>query len=319
MRELGGFQLARFPIWAQFRILESSRGDSKGERLTDHALKIWDGTRPLLKRDVLTRTQVRIGQLDIIAATENLSGATDWAFEEEHHTIVVHLGGQLNRMDCEFSAGPSGSALPSRGDIWIIPAACRYAALAQGDCARFVEFNVPTALLGDVPLAARVQHRDDFIFAAADRLSELITEPEDDFSQMASHAITNALQFHLIESYGRRDPSTKHRSLTALERRRLASAVGSQLDTRISLGSLAALAGMEIRPFTSAFKEAFGLSPWQYVLQFRLNEAARLLRDTKMAVTDIALTVGFATPSHFSTAFTQRFGIPPTRYRRSIC
>lgn len=284
--------------------------------MTNHALKIWDGIRPRLKRDVVTRTQVRIGQLDIIAATENLSRATDWTFEEDHHTIVVHLGGRLNRMDCEFSAGPSGPALPSRGDIWIIPAACRYAALAQGDCAQFVEFKIPTALLGDAPLAARVQHRDDFIFAAADRLSGLVTGHADDLAQMASHAITNALQFHLIERYGRRAPPTGSRSLTTVERQLLANAIQSDLGRRINLGSLAVLVGMEIRAFTSAFRESFGLSPWQYVLQVRLNEAARLLRDSNMAVTDVGLTVGFATPSHFSTAFTQRFGVPPSRYRR---
>ena len=47
----------------------------------------------------------------------------------------------------------------------------------------------------------------------------------------------------------------------------------------------------------------------------RLDEAARLLRRTDERITEIGLAVGFATPSHFATAFARRFGVPPSRYR----
>ncbi|AJA10597.1 hypothetical protein SKP52_18635 [Sphingopyxis fribergensis] len=279
------------------------------------AATVWDGIRPRSGRDVVARHQARIGQLGVLAATENLDAPTDWAFEEDHHVIVVHLGGRLDRMECEFSVGPSGPVLPSRGDVWIVPAACRYAALAQGERAEFVEFAVPTALLADAPLAARVCHRDEFLFGAAARLFDLMPLVDDDLARMASHEVGDALERHLFHQYGRRDPRPMRRALSASDRNRLVDAIRGQLDAEHSLAALAALVGMDERGFTGAFRAAFGVSPWQYVMRARLDEAARLLWYGAEPVTEIALATGFASPSHFATAFARRFGVPPSRYR----
>jgi AraC family transcriptional regulator len=276
---------------------------------------VWDGIRPLAPRDLVARHEVQIGALGLVAATENLHRPTDWAFEEAHHTIVVHLGGRMTRMECEFSVGPSGPVLPERGDIWMIPAACRYAALAEGERAEFVEFRVPTVLLADAPIKARVQHRDDFVFGSAARLAELVQGPGGDVADMAAHAIADALQMHLLALYGARAARTSRRQLSASDRARLVDAIKGQLDAPHSLDGLAALVGMDARRFTAAFREAFGLSPWQYVLRARLDEAARMLRQGGEPVTEVALATGFATPSHFATAFARRFGVPPSRWR----
>lgn len=266
-------------------------------------------------RDLVARHERRIGALGLVTGIENLAHPTDWAFEEAHHTIVVHLGGRLDRMLCEFSVGPSGPVLPERGDIWMIPAACRYAALAQGERAEFVEFRVPTTLLADAPIEARVRHRDDVVFGAAARLAELISGPGGDLAEMASHAVADALERHLLTLYGQREPRMKQRVLSASDRARLADAIKGQLDAPHSLSALAALVGMDPRRFTGAFRAAFGLSPWQYVLRARLDAAARMLRHGDEPVTEIALATGFATPSHLATAFARRFGTPPSRWR----
>ncbi|RYD40829.1 MAG: AraC family transcriptional regulator [Sphingomonadales bacterium] len=279
------------------------------------AATVWDGIRPRSGRDVVARHQARIGQLGVLAATEKLEAPTDWAFEEDHHVIVVHLGGRLDRMECEFSVGPSGPVLPVRGDVWMIPAACRYAALAQGERAEFVELSVPTALLADAPLTARVQHHDAFLFDAAARLFELVRDTDDDLARMASHEVGDALERHLRQRYGHRAPAPGPRALSASDRSRLADAIRGQLDAEHSLAALAALVGMDVRRFTSAFHDAFGVSPWQYVMRARLDEAARLLWHGAEPVTEVALAMGFASPSHFATAFARRFGVPPSRYR----
>ena len=282
------------------------------------AAQIWDGIRPRSQRDVVARHQAQIGHLGVLVATENLARPTDWAFEEDHHIIVVHLGGKLDRMDCEFSVGPSGNALPSRGDVWVIPAACRYAALAQGERAEFVEFRVPTALLDDAPLAARVQYRDDGLFGTATRLSNLLRGADDDLSMMAAQALGDALERHVRRQYGPGAARPRRRQLSASDRILLADNIRGQLDARHSLEALAGLVGMDVRRFTGAFQQAFGLSPWQYVMRVRLDEAARRLRNTSEPVTDVALATGFATPSHFATAFSRRFGMSPSRYRAMV-
>jgi AraC family transcriptional regulator len=283
--------------------------------MNDSQLRVWDGKRPLLSRAIVERRQMEVGTLGIVSATETLAQATDWCFAEAHHSIVVHLGGRLDRMECEFSQGPSGRTLPAAGDIWMIPAQCRYAALAQGDHARFVEFRLPTSWLKDAPLNARVGHRDPFIHAAASRMADLMARPDDDLAVMALHAMAEALKLHMMDLYGRQGRSGSDGALSQADRALLSAAIRDQLDARHSLASLASLVGMDVRRFTDAFREAFGDTPWHYVLTMRLEEAARQMLATTRPVTDIALQLGFATPSHFSTAFARHFGVPPSRYR----
>ena len=67
--------------------------------------------------------------------------------------------------------------------------------------------------------------------------------------------------------------------------------------------------------FSERFRDAFGTSPMAFVRQARLQEAAKLLRSTDLPVKAIAARVGFASRSHFSRAFRQRFKRDPAEYR----
>ena len=79
----------------------------------------WDGSRPLSPRHVVRRAHAMLGRMDVVAATEQLALPTDWTIEQDRHTIIVHLAGRLDRMECVFSNGPSARALPAPGDIWM--------------------------------------------------------------------------------------------------------------------------------------------------------------------------------------------------------
>ena len=134
---------------------------------------------------------------------------------------------------------------------------------------------------------------------------------------MAAHAIAQAIELHLRHQYGRpAAPPARRPAFDTQVRRFLADAIHATLDDPHDLESLAALVGMDVRRFTAAFRTAFGCSPWQYILDARLAEGARLLREGDRTITDIALSTGFATPSHFTTRFTRHFGVPPSRYRK---
>ena len=49
----------------------------------------------------------------------------------------------------------------------------------------------------------------------------------------------------------------------------------------------------------------------------RMEQAARLLRETERSVADIAQAVGYDSPSRFSAAFKETYGVLPREYRRS--
>ena len=59
---------------------------------------------------------------------------------------------------------------------------------------------------------------------------------------------------------------------------------------------------------------ATGLSPARYIQTVRLNMAARMLENSDMSVTDIAIATGFSSIVHFSSSFRKKYGMSPTRY-----
>ncbi len=59
-----------------------------------------------------------------------------------------------------------------------------------------------------------------------------------------------------------------------------------------------------------------GVSPSHYHINLRMEEAKRLLRETKKSVVDVALDVGYANPSHFAQLFRRETGLSPSDYRR---
>lgn len=67
--------------------------------------------------------------------------------------------------------------------------------------------------------------------------------------------------------------------------------------------------------FTTIFKKKVGISPQEYLIQYRLKQGCRLLLSTESAIQDIALQIGYEDPLNFSRAFKNIYGISPTEYR----
>jgi AraC-like DNA-binding protein len=65
------------------------------------------------------------------------------------------------------------------------------------------------------------------------------------------------------------------------------------------------------------FKALFGISPYAYLLQHRLELARRYLLDTDRSIAEIARRVGYRDPAHFTNAFRKGYGVRPSDLRRS--
>jgi len=276
--------------------------------------------RPPSGRVVVRRHRVDAAGISLAVATENVAAPTDWSFSHPEHTIVVHLAGRLRRMESVFSRGPSSRLLPSVGDVWVIPAGCRYAALAQGDQVRFAEFQLPADLRGSSTPAGRVGHRDAFLHQASVRAASLV-ERDDDLARMALQALLETLRLHLTDALLGAPASAPKpadlRRFSQRQRERLVDFIEASLHGDIAVADLAAAGGMPSSCFVQSFKASFGTTPWQYVLRARLAVAQRLLEASDESITAIASRIGFASPSHFATAFGKHFGQSPASFRRA--
>lgn len=88
------------------------------------------------------------------------------------------------------------------------------------------------------------------------------------------------------------------------------------LDTS-GLAGLAARLGITDRHLRRVFGEAFGVRPIDYAQTQRLLLAKRLLADTALPITEVALTAGFGSLRRFNTLFRERYRLTPSMLRRS--
>ena len=66
------------------------------------------------------------------------------------------------------------------------------------------------------------------------------------------------------------------------------------------------------------FKQAYGVSPQEYLMAYRMNKAKQLLTDKRqsLSVKEIAFSIGFDNPLYFSRIFHQRVGMTPTQFSK---
>ncbi len=94
--------------------------------------------------------------------------------------------------------------------------------------------------------------------------------------------------------------------------------IKTHIQNDVSLIALADMAGLSPRHLRRCFKQATGESPYQYQLNMRINEAKQLLRKGDLSITETALSLGFSTPSHFSTSFSKVVGVSPREFRLHV-
>jgi AraC family transcriptional regulator len=110
-------------------------------------------------------------------------------------------------------------------------------------------------------------------------------------------------------------------SLAALPRPRLKRVLDrmqADLSTDLDLHSLAKESGYSKSHFLRMFREATGITPYQYLLRLRLQQAQRMIKEKSSGLVDIAFACGFSSHTHMSRMFRQAIGITPSEYRRGI-
>src|SRR5436189_1323989 len=97
--------------------------------------------------------------------------------------------------------------------------------------------------------------------------------------------------------------------------RRVARYVEDNLHRELRLAELSGLVHMSPYHFARLFKRSTGVSPHRFLVRRRIDEARALLAARRVSIAEISRTVGFRTPSHFTTSFRRITGMTPSAYR----
>ena len=91
--------------------------------------------------------------------------------------------------------------------------------------------------------------------------------------------------------------------------------IRNEYKSDISLEELSEVCCVNKYYFCRIFKEAMGITPIQYLCDYRLNNADILLRNTDKSISDIIVDCGFSDESYFFRAYKKHFGDTPNSRR----
>lgn len=162
-----------------------------------------------------------------------------------------------------------------------------------------------------LPLRMRWAFDDPFARASLRRVCEELRQPTE-FGPMLFESLIDTLWLHLLASQpesSRVDGGVSARIARARDR------IEASLARGVSLDELATEAGMSRFHFARAFRDTVGDPPHRYLTRCRIRRATELMRDPTLSLTDIALSVGYSSHSHFCTAFRSVLGRTPRQAR----
>ena len=97
--------------------------------------------------------------------------------------------------------------------------------------------------------------------------------------------------------------------------RRVRDRIDREYAKPLDVEALARGVNMSAGHLSRQFKQAYGESPYSYLMTRRIERAMALLRRGGLSVTEVCFTVGCSSLGTFSTRFTELVGMPPSAYR----
>lgn len=242
------------------------------------------------------------------------------------HRLGMHFGPPV-KADCSCG-GRRMRRLQKPGDMDFVPAGVDGSWEDDADC-RILRLGLHPSLLeqaaeelgreaGKIDLSPRLQLRDARIEAIgwaikADLEADTPSDP------LYIDHLANALAVRLIETVtGNRLESVGTPRLSARQLRLLTEFIEANLDQKLHLTDLAAIAGVGVTVLKTLFRNSTGTPVHQYVIRRRVEYARALIATTAMPASEIALVAGFAHQSHMATTMRRILGQTPREIRPNL-
>ncbi|MBQ8526177.1 MAG: AraC family transcriptional regulator [Clostridia bacterium] len=86
----------------------------------------------------------------------------------------------------------------------------------------------------------------------------------------------------------------------------------------ITVEQISSHVGISRKYLFSVFKNSLGVSPKDYIVDYRMKKACQLFNDRQLSVGNVAYSVGYKDPLTFSRMFKKKLGLSPTDYRNNL-
>ncbi len=157
------------------------------------------------------------------------------------------------------------------------------------------------------------QTQDPFLIDLFHRIIENYAQKEQQAASIIAHLL---LFLDHCQKYGLLKETA---SLPTTPIRKAIDYIQCNFNKKVSLDSIAAVAGMNAKYFCSYFKKHTLTTPITYLTMLRIRHAKILLRERNLSVLEIALSCGFDNVSFFIRQFKAATGQTPGQYRKFLC
>lgn len=193
----------------------------------------------------------------------------------------------------------------------------------------YVHYHVPKAGLDEIARDHRIEPAGSYKFAICEhdivlaQLTQYVSPligSRDWTGSLALDQFSLILGAHVLRTYAGLPPLSvqKRGGLAPWQRRRATEMIRQRLDGNIHLSDLAGECGLSVSHFTRAFRESFGMSPYRWLLERRIDRAKALLLSDEVPIADIAIRTGFSDQAAFTRAFHNIVGDSPARWQRAL-
>ncbi len=240
------------------------------------------------------------------------------------HLIVVSL--DRNRVE-RWLDGHLEKEITQKGNFCLIPSnlphGCNWQqeaeilllAIAPDRISQIARESVNTDRIELMPRS--LMNSDDPFIAQIASLLKKDLEEGCPLGSLYGESLSTALFVRLLKHYATVEPTIRHYrdGLPKHKLQQVLDYIHAHLEQEVGLSDLAEIADMSQYYFCRLFSQSMGISPYQYVLQQRVERAKILLKNQTNSLADIALQCGFANQSHFTKHFRKQAGITPKAYR----
>lgn len=252
--------------------------------------------------------------------------AEEITVKSDRHLILLNLKGNSERGEHFLDEKRTGFVSRRPGAVLFIPAGCHWRGWEVGaSTAAYLSITIDPVFVADVfsrmatsmlpALSPDLGCEDTIIMNAARGIGEEIGD-QNPLSTMVveSYVATMFAQLFRRQKYVE---TTRKGGLAATNLNRVIEKIDGDLTSDLSLGQLAAIAGLSIPHFCRAFKQTLGCPPHAFIVRRRIERAKEYLRFSTMPITEVALLCGFSSSSHLANTFRRETGTTPQDFRGS--
>lgn len=151
--------------------------------------------------------------------------------------------------------------------------------------------------------------RDGSLLALLKRLRELSLQPKN-----KSEVLTEICLAEIVATVEQKQNAVESAN-ARLEFQKIINYIDQNINEPIDFAALARKNHYSYDRFRHVFAEQFGISPYAYLTNQRIEHAKRLLKNSDSSITDVGFDCGFNSSSQFTNIFKKHVGVTPKKYR----